>query len=516
MNNKTKLIVKKVALAAGVIGVAGAAAAALTYKFNKPFKPTFYNYKSYMSELAIDTVSQNYDYKEFETINEFTKAILTRKALAGIGSDAQAVQLIRRGQLKEIDYLKLFVEQTPEWAQGKKYEEYRNLPQYRELQKNLYTDLVWNHLTSYDKVLQTDYNNKPWEDGQARHLYDYFIPYFTQDMVVAYNPVKVEKSLEGVDFSTEEGRAKLYQADQKVLNRLFNDGFNKDKIATEKEARLVDILRALKNSGYTRWEMTDAVRDNMIYGSAYEYDNESTYDDSFITGNANTAEEPDLYKRLIDNFSKLIEDGIGAGLTDPSVQLLGDGQLLLTNLISDQSNVQAGILYNGDATDAYFSSDNIESVIDGTIRFLRPKSNLLLIDGLVIAHSDNVKESEYDRVLETAKAAFLDGLQQNSWAHLSSEQVEALPAFENFNYVSYTPAFKVLYEYALNNIFNDLTPYEAEYAKQLYEIQPTYNIVDPVTNQVLFSYNVKHVGIVPTDQKTQTNLTTYWNQKTKK
>ncbi|MBU4690579.1 spermidine/putrescine ABC transporter substrate-binding protein [Mycoplasma sp. ES3157-GEN-MYC] len=516
MKTKTISLIKKISLGVGATAIGAAMIAGVTYKFKKPFKPTFYNYKSYMSDDAVAIISEKYDFKQFETLNEFTKAILTKKAIGGIGSDAQAVQLIRRDKLKEIDYLKLFGDQTPAWALNKTFDQYKLSDEYRKFQKSLYTDQVWEHLASYDNTLLTDFDGKDWKDGVKRHLYNYFIPYFSQDMVVAYNPTKVDKNLKNFDLSTPEGRKKLYETDQKILNSLYNSGFNKDKSIDKKETRFIDVLKSLRANGYNRWEITDAVRDNMIYGSAYEYDNEKEYFDNNISGNASTVEVPDLYKSLIDNFSKLIQDGTGYSLTDSNVQLLGDGQLLLTNLINDQSNIQAGIIYNGDATDAYFSTDNIETVADGTIRFIRPKSNLLLVDGLVLAQSDLVDEKTYDQLLNTAKKAFLGGLNQLDWSTLPTETVEKFSAWTNFDYVSYTPAFKAQYNYALENKFSDLDDYEQFYAKQLYEIKGNYDIKDPVTNKVLYSYNVVHKAIVPTDQKTQTNLTTYWNQKTKK
>lgn len=127
MQTKTKNILKKSAIALGAIGALSAVSVAIALKAKKPFKPTFYNYKSYISDSGHQILSSNFDYKEFDTLNEFTKAILTRKALGGIGSDAQAVQLIRRDKLKEIDYLKVFIKDQknrPNWEKMHKVKIY--------------------------------------------------------------------------------------------------------------------------------------------------------------------------------------------------------------------------------------------------------------------------------------------------------------------------------------------------------------------------------------------------------
>ncbi|QBF34442.1 hypothetical protein EG856_00655 [Mycoplasmopsis phocirhinis] len=534
MKTKTKFVLKRVALGVGLTITATALTSALIYKFKKPFKPTFYNYKSYISPNSRSIISEKFDFKEFETIGEFTKALLTEKAIGGIGSDAQSVQLIKRNKLKRIDYVKLFYKNTPQWAQGKTFEQYRKLDEYKKMQREIYTKLVWDHLSYYDEVLKTDLNDQPWEDDEPKHLYDYFIPYFSQDMVIAYNPTKLDTELKNASIDTVEKRKKLYELDSKVLNQLANHGFNANKTKDQKDVMFVDVLQSLKQNNYTRWELTDSVRDNMIYGSGYQ--------NAIQTGEASTKQEPKLYERLIDQFAALIKDGIGYNLTSSNLQLSGNGLLLLSNLIDLNSNVQAGIIYNGDAYDAYDSLDNFQNVQPGTIRFIRPKQNLLLIDGLVITNSDKVNDKFYDEMLDNVKRSFMSGLQFDenevrTWENVNDETIESYTAYENFTEVAYTPVFKVLYDYVIENDFNveeyetldddentkilkskeklEQDQYEAQYSKQLLEIKDAYDIVDPLTGETLLSYKVNHTAIVPTDQKTDTNLTTYWNKKTR-
>lgn len=528
MQTKTKNILKKSAIALGAIGALSAVSVAIALKAKKPFKPTFYNYKSYMSDTGREILSSNYDFKEFDTLNEFTKAILTRKALGGIGSDAQAVQLIRRDKLKEIDYLKVFIKDQknrPNWAkdaQGKNlpYEQYRDKKEYREFQKSLFTDLVWSHMSSYDDVLLTNYDGKKFQeiDGKKRHLYDYFVPYFSQDMVIAYNPFKVVKELINQSVTEEEIQKKLYEFDQKIIDSIYANGFNKGKQHNQKEVIMSDVLKALKSNGFNRFAITDAVRDNMIYGSAYEYDNKDKYFDTNITGKASTIDEPNLYVKLIDNFGKLIKNSLDYSLTDQNINFIGDGQFLLTQLVEpdlDNSKIQAAILYNGDALDAYFSEDNVERSKNGSIRFIRPKSNLLLVDGLVMAKNADVEESDYDKLINTYVEAVFDGLQVD-YPEKALEKFEETSSYINFDNVNYTPTVKRLYEYVAQNYFSDLSEFEKSYVTSLYEIKDNYTLFNPATQSEKLKYNVIHKAIEPTDQKTSTNINTYWNKVTKK
>ncbi|WP_416738118.1 hypothetical protein ACLRE7_00275 [Mycoplasmopsis meleagridis] len=547
-----------------------ALAASLTYKYNNPFKPTFYNYKQYIEEDIKKDIEKEFDYKEFDTLNQFTVAILTNKAIAGIGSDSQAVTLIKKDKLQKIDFYKLFPEtfNNPE-NKNKKVD---------EILKSLYSDVVWNHLVSYDDDLKTDEFGHNFSDG-PRHLWEYFVPYFAQDMVIAYNPSKI-LNLDSYNFNLED----YYALDKKIIKEVSSQRENDPSWSPWS---MYSILKVLKENGFNNLEITDAVRDNMIYGSAYHFDKETgKYTNDLATGqgqdfgqindinkfiklfNEHLKEEyknDNLYpnnvlklselqndlnnfvnktqngysnfKELIDQFSNLIKNSTGYKLNDEKVNFIGNGLELVDRLISPASEINVGVIYNGDTIDAYSANDNNSSVRDGVVRYLRPKDNLLLVDGLVIVKDTNEKIS--NKIYDLAKNTFLDGidLKQEEYDKLNDEQKLDLGAIKNFDTVGYTVAYKRLVDYVKNEYFNYIkdqeTPesmqniddvkwnkyldYEVAYVNNLFDINDVYKVWKDESNpNDFYSYKVVHHSIKPVDQKALTDIETYWNLQIKK
>ncbi|VEU76814.1 hypothetical protein [Mycoplasmopsis columbina] len=527
---KTKILTKQVAFGAFGLAITAGLAGTIGYKYSHPFKPSFFNYKQYMLEENQDIIRKYFDYKEFDTLNQFTNAILTNKAVAGIGSDAQAVNLIKKNKLKKINFHKLFPNVISE-------SDLENKDILAQKLQELYTEQVWQHLSSYDKELEVDENGKEFSDGK-RHLWEYFTPYFSQDMVVAYNPSKVLniKNDENLNFK------KYYDLDKQILNDLIttNEDNENDNSWEAGSFSLYSILKTLKKYGFNNLEATDAVRDNMIYGSGYRFDKESNkYVDSYATGKGNDFDNGIKdHKELINQFADLIKNSTGYSLNSPKINFIGDGLELVDRIVNPASDIQFGIIYNGDAFDAYKGADNVNNSHDGAIRYIKPKTNLLLIDGLVIV--DGIDKEFEDKVYEVVKNSFLEGLGDGQWEDSGVDKTE-LHSYLNFDNVGYTPAFKKLVDFIEENDFEyienwskpstmtdvsddeweDMKKYEQQYASNLFAINAKYNLKVPGTLQDLITsgdktYTVNHYDIKPVDEKTLTEIETYWNLKIKK
>ncbi|WP_036464591.1 hypothetical protein [Mycoplasmopsis sturni] len=390
---------KKITKTLMTLGLATSVAAAsggiIAYKSINEFKPTFNNYKSYMSPESIKDISKYFEYKEFDTLKEFTRSIINHQSIAGIGSEHQSIELINNGYLTKIDYSILFNDPELQYDKRNPNDPNLSLETKQEIQtknaliknkiqtylKLLIVPEVWKHLAHYDQYLKN-----------GEHLWEYFFPYYIQDTVVAYNisknPIRedLKQENEGLDF--EQYREK------------YGDKLND----------MYTILKILSENGFQNWNITDSVRDNMIFGSTFMDsknvgDNKIEYQDNF-TGVANV----ENYAQLVDSFIDLIQKGTGYKISNTKhINLIGDGLAIATNIINPQWNVNAAIMYNGDAVDSYYSSDNIEGLDDGLIRIVRPKGNLLLVDGLVI--SSGASEFNQRRVLESVRDSFYKDLQ---------------------------------------------------------------------------------------------------------
>lgn len=85
----------------------------IALKISKPYKPSFYNYASYISIENRKKIEKTFDYKEFQVLEEFNDALTREKAIAGIGTDNQVVTLIKQDRLRKIDYQTLFGVDSP-------------------------------------------------------------------------------------------------------------------------------------------------------------------------------------------------------------------------------------------------------------------------------------------------------------------------------------------------------------------------------------------------------------------
>ncbi|MBU4692898.1 hypothetical protein KQ876_01585 [Mycoplasma sp. CSL7491-lung] len=378
-----------------VIGIT-TLATTIAIKNKNRFKPSFFNYKSYMSDDNIEILRESFDYKEFDEINQFSNALINNKAAAGIGSDFIVASLIKNKLISKLNYSIIFNEPIlePMVDYDRLRNQFKNNPT-NELKEKLeqatqarnlarkYVQLslrkeIWEHLQSY----QLDNNDELWE---------YFYPYYSQDMVVSYNINKVaipkdyKNSLGGFDFK-----------------KYYNE--HQEQAQIKNPNALVNVLKALSSANYNNWVITDSVRDNMLYASAYWPLPEGRTDQKF-TGNVeeNSESQNETYKILINSFIDLIKDGTGYDIRDSKhISLKGDGLEIvndITNPRDDSGSINASIMYNGDAIDAYYSEDNYDNAKDGSVLAYRPSDNILLVDGLII--SSKLDQKTKDKYIKT-------------------------------------------------------------------------------------------------------------------
>ncbi|EFF41750.1 hypothetical protein [Mycoplasmopsis alligatoris] len=365
---KNKVNLRILAFCMSIVTLISLLFAALGFKVANNYKPSFYNYKSYMSKDNITKLSKNFEYKQFLEINEFTQALVNNRAVAGIGSDFQAVTLIRKNLLKPINFEKFLNLDF----------EIKSDEHLAKVLEKTYSPIIWRHLKSYDEYLKTDV----FGNVINTHLWKYFVPYYTQDAVIAYNSDK--HPIKGFE----------------VTEKMLKDNLSKINHVQgiKDELSMFNILNTLKNSGYEHFYMTDALRDNMLYGSGYELNlNNNQRTDSEFTGLVTNS----TYERLVNNFTDLIKDSTTYNVKDSNhITFKGDGlEMLNTILDPSKPDAQVAIMYAGDALDAYYSEDNYENVPQGTLKHVKPSKNLLLVDGLVVV--DNISNDVEDLVYST-------------------------------------------------------------------------------------------------------------------
>ncbi|SJZ40924.1 hypothetical protein [Mycoplasmopsis verecunda] len=456
-----KKLLRNFLIGSGVVAICGILGASIGYKIDKPFKPAFYNFKSYMSEDNQDILREKFTYTQFSEINEFNNALINNKAAAGVGTDFLAAQLVKKGLLAKIDYSILFGDET--------------LKDNKERMKNavrlFLRDEIWNHLAQYDDFInQNDSSNNTNTD--RKELWEYFFPYYSQDTVIAYNvrkkPIKTDARQDRVD----------------ELSGISTEWMKKEFLtSSESYNSFINVLNSVKYNNYNGWIITDAMRDNMLYGSSYWLlpNNQRTSD--HFTGEV----EQDTYKTLINSFKQLIKDGTGYDVRDNRhISFEGDGLELLNQLVNPKRpDINAAIMYNGDAIDAYYGSDNYPPTAqeeklgithDGDIKVIKPKQNLLLVDGIMLSSRNNdednykylevLKDSVYNKLSDYYKETVgnkkifpfkLDELDPNNQNFINAKtKITENAVAKTWKQIQYdNKAFKQLFDEENNAVVNN-------------------------------------------------------------
>ena len=157
-----------------------------TTKFSNGYRPSIFNYESYLSPKIIKKIKQNYNYKEFKEINEFSQALNAERAIAGVGSDFQAAQLIIDNKIKKLDFTQIYGNGANDWNK----------------RKLLYRKEIVDHMLKFDKLIYDKIKNKQVKNPKAKilnateydidgdnkpdHFYEYIVPYYSQDKGIAY------------------------------------------------------------------------------------------------------------------------------------------------------------------------------------------------------------------------------------------------------------------------------------------------------------------------------------------
>ncbi|WPB54323.1 hypothetical protein [Mycoplasmopsis verecunda] len=444
-----------------------------------------------MSKNNINKIEKDFTYKVFDEINEFTNALVNNKTLAGIGSDFQAVNLIKKGLIKEIDFKKLFRASNPNEFTNEILAKLDSNEYLKEVLKNTYTPIVFQHLESYDEALKTDSNGKPFT--QPKHLWKYFIPYFAQDGMVAYNTNKNPNVNHDISYEELEANTKKLMV-KYDLNQSSEDNKTPENI---NPYSLLNELNLLHDKGYNNFIVTDAIRTNMLYSSGYNFQN-NKLDLIPYTGHT-TAQD---YKNQIDQFGELIAHATSFPIKDSKhISLDGDGQDIVFKMLNPSNHqTDAAIVYNGDMLDMYYSEDNFASVKQGTVKGFKIAQNILLVDGLVVAsninkeYEDKLYEVMSKSIFQNIQLPFLniiktdnfndeDGFKKYATKIYEDYLTEVLkrPYFNDIKlYEKLSKNLRVLYEKTLDDInaldlYNDFVHQNIIENEEIYNIFKTYS-----------------------------------------
>ncbi|AXE61003.1 hypothetical protein DA803_02830 [[Mycoplasma] phocae] len=368
----------------------------LSIKVLSPFKVSIYNYESYLNTKTITSLKQKYSYHAFTNLDELTRAINNKKAVAGVGSDYQIAQLIVEKKLRKINFSKVF------GINFKNDEEVlARYPQILKNNFNIFNDWIiaeikkknpdniiqenWDKI-SYSSFIPFIYYNEKNEiigfeiDGKPGidNYFQFLIPYFILDKMIVYN-IDKEKNETTDRTNVKEGVS-------------FDDVNN--------QRTWFDILKTLTSKYKTpRVYWTNWFQDNAMLGQFYAYENG---DLSQKNGELWKDLDKDNYKYIMNSFLDLVKNGTGHSIKNSNYnKLVTDGQELVSTIIEPKNGkADISIMYNGDALDAYYGEDNFERLGPNPhVSFIRPQNSYMNIDAWIV--SRDTDDNELDALLET-------------------------------------------------------------------------------------------------------------------
>ncbi|WP_033161170.1 type 2 periplasmic-binding domain-containing protein [[Mycoplasma] collis] len=446
------------------------------YKIKRPYRPLIMNYQSYLEPDIQKNIEKDFSYQEFSEINEFEKLLQDNRTIGGVSSDFAIVQKIKKNLLKKVDYAYLFKD-NKELSEKFASKELK-------IRKQAFTSLVRNetinHLDKFNKFLyKIENNQKKYDldnDGENDELWEYIIPYYVQDKVIAYTTGNYKSNDKLIPLKKH-----LKKLDENTRKDIQENGITFDEFTVEA------IIDKLQKYGYNNFAWTEAVRDNLLLGSeniALKNNNPSLYSGQ-VSQDENSLF---FYKKQIDEFIELIEKVSKKKFSDHNFNFFtSDGLELLTSIIDTNKNPSVAYLYNGDAIDAFYSNDNFSNIEDGqAIKIIRPKNNLVLMDGWVFSKNiskeheqkllnhlyENIYKDEdksidemLSKILVNKKYNYIQDenekriKQENTAISIDFNQ---LAPFKNFDYINYTPTFKNSFEILKKLYFNE--NYKSAYA----------------------------------------------------
>ncbi|OYD26612.1 putative solute-binding family lipoprotein [Mycoplasma testudineum] len=433
----SKKVLKIVGISAATLGIAGGIVGAGVYKTITPSRPVFFNFAAYASEGNIEELSQNFSYRTYTDVNDFKDQILAQRVSAGITSGYQIASMIKEGLLRQIDYDAFFN------IKGTSRE--RGINNYDSAwAQATFTDSVYEQFSFFDSYINQVFPN------QNLHLWNFMVPYYTQYKEIFYdwndiiktNLTQSEISNEEIDFETRIKSLDSASDGQSIEN-------------------LLKVLNSLVSSDKI-FSFHDEMRDNIAYGSMNLVNQDVENFDGALDIETNS--------KYVDNFVAQIEKGLNTGIENTSKILFStDSQPMLNGLINPQLNIAAALIYNGDALDSFFASDNFVNYADENFqgsrnptRSAKIKSKISLTDGLIIPKyvseeraNSNLKlihDSFYDgwfnedfqTLPDSLYGSFVD--HENNTVNMYNKDAEEFTksGFQNFDFVNYTPPTKII------------------------------------------------------------------------
>ncbi len=374
------------------------------------------NFQSYMSPDVQNYLSNKYDinYQYYGTNAEIPTFIKNKTLDLAIATNNTIAQLAIENQIQPVPWNKFNLQYLDENNQTKKVESFNDV-------KYLVTDFIWNLCEYIGKSVGIE------------NLLEYCVPYFMQKFLFAYRGPAINELNNNPNITYND----IFQY---ISNSTRFTSSNSSVMMIEDARSVYDVASLIKENS-----INDGINPKEGILTKSNLSNKS----------APKIEQLNYVYDSIFNFYKNKEN-------KNIITFNSDSSILLNKLALNQIN--GAFLYTGDVIYSALNGDNPSSSLqkpnfNGNNRdfyVVSPKNNFFAMDGIIF--NKTLSGTRLDNACNVVKELVFSGNSINDdIGELDINDNFKYLSMQNFDYLLYTPCYKKLYDYAIQNYFKDIS-----------------------------------------------------------
>lgn len=376
----------------------------------------FGNFQSYMSPDVQDYLSSKYDinYQYYGTNAEIPTFIKNKTLDIAIATNNTVAQLAIENQIQPIPWNKFNLEYHDENNQTKKVESFNDV-------KYLVTDFTWS---------LCEYIGRSVGIG---NLLEYCVPYFMQKFLFAYRGSAISELNDNPNIT---------------YNDIFQYISNNPRFTTSNSSvMMIEDARSV-------YDVASLIKENPINNGINPKEGILTKSNPLDRSAPKIQQLNHVYDSIFHFYENKENKNI--------ITFNSDSSILLNKLALNQIN--GAFLYTGDVIYSALNGDNPSSSLqkpnfeENSRDFyaVSPKNNFFAMDGIIF--NKTISGQKLDSACNVVKELVFSGMSSND--NIGDTDIEdnfKYLSMQNFDYLLYTPCYKKLYDYAIQDYFKDIS-----------------------------------------------------------
>lgn len=374
------------------------------------------NFQSYISPDVQDYLSKKYDinYQYYGTNAEIPTFIKNKTLDLAVATNNIVAQLAIENQVQPIPWNKFNLEYLDENNQTKKVESFNDV-------KYLVTDFTWSLCEYIGKSVGIE------------NLLEYCVPYFMQKFLFAYRGTAISELNDNPNIT---------------YNDIFQYISNSKHFTTSNSSvMMIEDARSVYN-------VASLIKENPINNGINPKEGILTKSNLLDR----SAPKIQQLNQVYDSIFRFYENKKNKNI----ITFNSDSSILLNKLALNQIN--GAFLYTGDVIYSALNGDNPSSSLqkpnfeknNRDFYAVSPKNNFFAMDGIIF--NKTLSGQKLDNACNIVKELVFSGMSSND--NIGETNIEGnfkYLSMQNFDYLLYTPCYKKIYDYAIQDYFKDIS-----------------------------------------------------------